>query len=90
MSNPQKAYQKAVEIAGTPAALARGIGITPWALSKFNKERIPEERCLAIEKFTNYEVKAEQLRPDINWEYVRANLLSNQQGKSNEAIIATN
>lgn len=90
MSTPQEAYQKAVEIAGSPAALARGIGITPWALSKFNKERIPEERCLSIEDFTNHQVKAEQLRPDINWEYVRARLAEKPQGKTNDAIITAN
>ena len=28
-------------------------------------------RCLAIEQATGGKVKAEDLRPDINWEYVR-------------------
>lgn len=65
------AFDRAIKIAGTPTALARGIGITPWALSKWNVEKIPKKRCEQIEEFTNGQVKAEELRPDINWEYVR-------------------
>ena len=72
MTTPSQALQKAINKAGSVAALARGIGITPWALSKWNVDRIPEERCEQIEKFTDGEVKAEELRPDINWNYVRS------------------
>ncbi|EPH3736667.1 TPA: Cro/Cl family transcriptional regulator [Acinetobacter baumannii] len=72
MSSPKVAFDKAVKIAGgTPTALARGIGLTPWAVHKWDKENIPPKRCEQIEEFTNGEVKAEELRPDINWEYRR-------------------
>ncbi|MDM1757170.1 MULTISPECIES: Cro/CI family transcriptional regulator [Acinetobacter] len=71
MSSPHEAFDKAVKFAGSSAALARGIGLTPWAVSKWNIEKIPEDRCEAIEEFTQGKVKAEELRPDINWEYVR-------------------
>ena len=67
----QNAFNRAIKYAGSLAKLARGIGITPWAASKWNPEKIPEERCEAIEEFTEGEVKVEELRPDINWEYVR-------------------
>ena len=80
MLSPQEAFDKAVQIAGgTPTALARGIGITPWAVSKWDIEKIPEERCEQIEKLTNGRVKAEELRPDINWEYVRNQKLNLQE-----------
>jgi DNA-binding transcriptional regulator YdaS (Cro superfamily) len=72
MISPLKAFEKAVQIAGSQAALARGIGITPWALSKWNISKIPEERCEQIQEFTNNQVLAEHLRPDINWVYLRA------------------
>ncbi|AMW78910.1 Cro/Cl family transcriptional regulator [Acinetobacter sp. TGL-Y2] len=78
MSSPKNALEKAIGIAGSKSALARGLGITPWALSKWNFNRIPEERCLPIEEFTNELVKAEQLRPDINWAYVRSTENSNK------------
>ncbi|ENW81333.1 hypothetical protein F909_02624 [Acinetobacter sp. ANC 3929] len=78
MSTPKEALIKAIKIAGSKSALARGIEITPWALSKWNFEKIPEDRCLPIEKFTNGRVKAEELRPDINWLYVRSTQNSSQ------------
>ncbi|SPL72297.1 transcriptional regulator [Acinetobacter stercoris] len=79
MSTPEKAFAKAVKLAGSKSALAKKLEITPWALSKWNPERIPDDRCLAIEDLTNGEVKAEELRPDINWIYVRAMKNSSSQ-----------
>lgn len=78
MLSPKDAFEKAIKIAGSKAALARGLGITPWALSKWNFDKIPEERCLSIEEITQEEVKAEQLRPDINWAFVRSTKNSNK------------
>lgn len=78
MLSPKDAFEKAIKIAGSKAALARGLGITPWALSKWNFDKIPEERCLSIEEITQKEVKAEQLRPDINWVFVRSTKNSNK------------
>lgn len=72
MKTQVEAFEKAISIAGSPTALARGIGITPWALSKWNIEKIPEDRCEQIQDFTNNQVLAEHLRPDINWDYVRS------------------
>ncbi len=78
MLSPKDAFEKAIKIAGSKAALARGLGITPWALSKWNSDKIPEERCLSIEEINQKEVKAEQLRPDINWSFVRSTKNSNK------------
>lgn len=78
MLSPKDAFEKAIKIAGSKAALARGLGITPWALSKWNFDKISEERCLSIEEITQKEVKAEQLRPDINWTFVRSTKNSNK------------
>ncbi len=78
MSSPKDALEKAIKIAGSKSALARGLGITPWALSKWNFNKIPEDRCLSIEELTHQEVKAEQLRPDINWAFVRSTKNSNK------------
>ncbi|OJU88480.1 MAG: Cro/Cl family transcriptional regulator [Acinetobacter sp. 38-8] len=67
----KEAFEKAVEIAGTRTALAKVLGIRPWALFKWNLDKIPENRCEQIEQFTQGEVKASELRPDINWNYIR-------------------
>ncbi|OTG88928.1 transcriptional regulator [Acinetobacter sp. ANC 3813] len=78
MSSPKDALEKAIKIAGNKSALARGLGITPWALSKWNFNKIPEDRCLPIEELTKSKVKAEQLRPDINWAFIRSTQNSNK------------
>lgn len=74
METQKTPYERAVDIAKTEAALARQIGITAWGLSKLNKQKLPIKRCLAIEKFTDGAVTGEELRPDVNWEYVRGHL----------------
>lgn len=68
---PPTPLEQAIKMLGSTSALARGLGIKPWAVSKWNKNRPPQERCLAIEELTAGKITAEQLRPDVNWEYVR-------------------
>lgn len=63
--------ERAFEILGNPSRLAKSLGITPWAVSKWDVNNPPKDRCLEIEKATDYQVTAEELRPDINWAYVR-------------------
>lgn len=64
--------EQAIIIVGNRSALARAIGVTPWAVSKWDINNPPKERCLAIERATGGQITAEQLRPDINWQYVRS------------------
>ena len=63
--------EQAIALLGNKSALARAIGITPWALSKWDVRKPPKDRCLAIEKATQGKITAEQLRPDVNWNYIR-------------------
>lgn len=63
--------EQAIALLGNKSALARAIGITPWALSKWDINKPPKDRCLAIEKATQGKITAEQLRPDVNWNYIR-------------------
>ncbi|AKI27157.1 transcriptional regulator [Moraxella catarrhalis] len=67
------ALQRAIHIVGSGSELARRIGLTAWAVNKWNPHQVPKNRCLAIEKATDGQVTAEELRPDINWQYVRQN-----------------
>lgn len=68
----QTPLEQAIKMLGNTSALARAIGITPWAVSKWDKNRPPKDRCLAIERATNGKITAEQLRPDLNWDYIRS------------------
>lgn len=58
---------------GQASALGRAIGVTPVLISQWaNGHRpVPAERCPEIEKATSGEVTCEELRPDVDWAYLR-------------------
>lgn len=57
----------------TAADLARTLNIPPVLISQWRTGRrpIPAERCPAIEKATQGAVRCEDLRPDVDWAYLR-------------------
>lgn len=57
----------------TQVALARSLGVTPGAVNQWvaGTTTIPVERCIQIEKATLGQVKCEDLRPDVDWAYIR-------------------
>lgn len=62
-----EALQKAIDIAGGQAALARRVGKKPghvWAWLNRDR-RVPVEMCKAIEAATHGAVQRHELRPDI-------------------------
>lgn len=69
--NKPTPLERAIKILGNDSRMAKKLGITPWAVSKWNPHKPPKDRCLAIQKATDNQVTAEELRPDINWDYVR-------------------
>lgn len=71
--NQSAALQKAVEIVGSASALAAGLGLTKGAVSQWKEpdRKIPAEHCPAIERLTNGNVRCEDLRPDVDWGYLR-------------------
>ena len=65
--------QSAIEHAGNASRLAAALGVTPQAIFFWRdaKRQIPADKCLAIEQATNGSVRCEELRPDVNWAYLR-------------------
>lgn len=58
---------------GLAADLARSIGVSAVLVSQWkNMSRpVPAERCPEIEKATGGAVRCEELRPDVDWAYLR-------------------
>jgi DNA-binding transcriptional regulator YdaS (Cro superfamily) len=54
--------------------LARAVGVSAVIISqwKTGARQVPAERCPAIEKATDGAVRCEDLRPDVDWAYLRA------------------
>jgi DNA-binding transcriptional regulator YdaS (Cro superfamily) len=71
--NPRDALRRAIEVAGGLAKLGRMIDcsiqqVWNWTVSG----RAPVSACPKIEAATG--VPCEELRPEINWEYMRKKL----------------
>jgi DNA-binding transcriptional regulator YdaS (Cro superfamily) len=58
---------------GGTVRLANYLGIKPPVVSAWlsGRQPIPAHRCIAIEKFYAGEVTCEELRPEIDWGYLR-------------------
>ena len=64
---------KAIAIVGSMQLLADLLGITKGAVSQWKQDerKIPAEHCPQIERATDRAVMCEQLRPDVDWAYLR-------------------
>lgn len=64
---------KACAIVGGQSCLARLLGIKPPTINQWAKgiRPVPAERCIDIERITKRAVLCEQLRPDIDWAFIR-------------------
>lgn len=54
-------------------ALARKLGVSAVIVSQWRTgvRAVPAERCPAIERATAGAVRCEDLRPDVDWSYLR-------------------
>lgn len=78
MNQPTRTPTAAVEAAvaffgGNASALASAIDVSPQLVSFMRRgdRRVPAEKCPAIERLTNGTVRCEELRPDVDWAYLR-------------------
>ena len=68
------AISQAITIAGGSTKLAKAIGISGSYMSqiKTGARPIPAEYCPRIERATSGVVRCEDMRPDVDWAYLRA------------------
>lgn len=63
---------RAVAVCGGQTALASAIGVSQSHVWNWlSRARVPAEHCPAIERATRRAVRCEELRPDIDWGYLR-------------------
>lgn len=66
------AIKRAIELAGGAAKVAALFNISRISVYEWvHKCRIPAERCPAIERATDGQVRCEDMRPDVDWAYLR-------------------
>lgn len=71
--NNLEAIQEACKAVGGQAAMSRRLGVSSPTVNQWTTgtRQIPAERCPEIEKATNGAVTCEDLRPDVDWKYLR-------------------
>lgn len=66
---------RAFEIVGSQTALAKELDVAPQVVNNWvRRGRVPAEHCPAIERVTAGRVSCEELRPDVDWPYLRGTL----------------
>ncbi|WP_315710006.1 helix-turn-helix domain-containing protein [Brenneria uluponensis] len=82
-TEPSTAILNACHIVGGQASLARSLGLSSPTINQWvmGVRPIPADRCPAIEKITAGAVTCEELRPDVDWAYLRGT-----QTKDNSSI----
>lgn len=64
--------KRAWKIIGGQRQLAVALGVTPGRVSQWLVDPIKADYCPTIERMTNGAVRCEELRPDVDWGYLRA------------------
>lgn len=67
-----EALNKAIDIVGTQSRLASALGVVPQVVHNWLvRGNVPADHCPSIERVTLGAVRCEDLRPDVDWEYLR-------------------
>lgn len=64
---------KAARLVGGREILAKRRNVSPAAIGNWKLRGTPLEHCIPIEQDTKRAVLCEDLRPDVDWGYLRGN-----------------
>lgn len=64
---------EAINLLGGPAKAARALGVSIQAASfwRSGMRTFPAGLCITVEKLTDGRIRCEELRPDVDWAYLR-------------------
>jgi DNA-binding transcriptional regulator YdaS (Cro superfamily) len=64
---------QAISLLGGPAKAARALGVSVQAASfwRDGARTFPADLCITVEKLTDGRIRCEELRPDVDWAYLR-------------------
>lgn len=65
--------QAAIQGAGGPAKVAQELSVSVQAVCfwRDGKRSLPAEHCPVLERMNSGAIRCEQMRPDVDWAYVR-------------------
>lgn len=69
----KNAFSNATQIVGGVVKMARLLKVSSPTVSQWKNDGrpIPAARCPTVERATNGAVRCEDLRPDVDWAYLR-------------------
>ncbi|MBP6188982.1 MAG: helix-turn-helix domain-containing protein [Azonexus sp.] len=74
----------AIDHVGGNSRLAGAVGVTPQAVHNWIvRGRVPADYCPSIEKATSGRVRCEDLRPDVDWGFLRNTQAVNPENSPN-------
>lgn len=81
------AIREACRMVGGQAAMSRNLGVSSPTVNQWTTgiRQIPAERCPEIEKATGGSVTCEELRPDVDWAFLRGTRPVSSDQKTNAA-----
>lgn len=70
MSTP---FSDAIQLAGGISKIAQTLGVSVQAVYfwRAGSRQLPAEHCPVIERMTGGQIRCEDLRPDVDWGYLR-------------------
>ncbi|WP_082080254.1 helix-turn-helix domain-containing protein [Cupriavidus basilensis] len=67
--------KRAIKAAGGAPTVAKLFEISPVSVYEWiTNDRIPAERCPALERAGKSQVRCEEMRPDVDWAYLRGHV----------------
>ena len=70
---PADHLERAIALLGGLKATQQALALNTYqALQQWRVTRVPADRCIDIERITQGAVRCEDLRPDVDWGYLRA------------------
>ena len=68
------AITEAINGAGGPAKVSRACGVSVQAVCFWRDglRTLPADQCITLEKLNQGRIRCEDLRPDVDWAYLRA------------------
>lgn len=76
------AFEIALSRVGGPTEMARRIGSSVQAVCNWRVRGVPVEKCPDVERACDGVVRCEELRPGVNWTYLRG---TSRAGKHHES-----
>jgi DNA-binding transcriptional regulator YdaS (Cro superfamily) len=82
---------KAAQILGTQSKLAAKLGVSRAAVGQWRLpgRQVPAEHCPTIEHLTEGRVRCEELRPDVDWAYLRRKECCRENKPNKNKLYAT-